>query len=68
MVVTVPAGGVLAEAWGLSCGFNLKIAVEESRWKARISFNGSDMNAFESLLSLPQIEDYYARFEAVTGK
>ena len=68
MVVAVPAGGVVAEAWGLSCGFNLKIAVEESRWKARISFNGSEMNAFESLLSLPQREDYHARFEAVTGK
>ena len=68
MVVSVPANSVLSSAWGLPYGFTLKIGVERFNWKARIVFNGSDLNAFESLLALPQLADFHERFVAATGQ
>lgn len=68
MVINVPVGGVVAKAWGLPYGLTMKMAVESTFWKGRITFHGSEMGAFESLLSLPQLDDFHARFESVTGR
>lgn len=67
MVINVPVGSVVARAWGLPYGLTLKTAVESTTWKARITFIGSEAGAFESLLALPQLEDFHARFESVMG-
>lgn len=68
MVINVPVDGVIARAWGLPYGLTMKMAVDSTRWHGRITFNGSGMSAFESLLALPQLDDYHARFESAIGR
>lgn len=67
MVVSIPDGSELCQAWHLPCGLTFKMAVEDAQIKARITFHGSHMPAFATLLTLPQLADYSARFEAATA-
>lgn len=67
MTINIPEGSVLCDAWNLPCGLTFKITVESMEWKARISFYGNRASAFATLLTLPQLEDYRARFANATA-
>ncbi len=68
IVIGIPPGSVLADAWGIPFGVDFNVSVEAMRVKARIAFPGSPDNALESLLGLPQLPDFKARFHAATGR
>ena len=67
MVINIPDGSVLCNAWKLPCGLCFKVAVEATQWKARISFYGNRSSALATLLTLPMLPDYSARFNEATA-
>lgn len=62
MVVNIPSGSVLCQAWRLPCGLTFKTSLQATQWNARITFHGSRLPAFATLLKLPQLADYSERF------
>lgn len=68
MIVDVASGSVLAKAWRLPFGLSFRLGVDDTRVKARITFNGSHENALRSLLKLPQLPDLKERFRANTAR
>lgn len=67
LIIDVPAGGVLAQAWNLPYGFTFKVKVDAVGWKARITFNGTSMPAFRTLLDMPQLRDFNAKARSMAG-
>ncbi len=61
MVMGIPAGSVLAKAWGLPYGLTFKAWLDAEQWKMRVTFNGTGAPAFRALLDLPQLPDMHAR-------
>ncbi len=68
MRIDIPAGSVLASAWGLSSGVSFNIALDATRVNARVTFNGTGASPLSALLSLPQLPDLRAKFHADTGR
>jgi len=68
MLVDIPAGSVLARAWRIPYGLTFKMSLNTMSVKARISFSGAEGSALECLLSLPQLPDIKARFDADLGR
>lgn len=67
LIIDVPAGGVLAQAWNLPYGFTFKVKVDAVGWKTRITFNGTSMPAFRTLLDMPQLRDFNTKARSMAG-
>lgn len=68
MMVSAPAGSVLARAWRLSGGMSFSLVVEADAVEGRVVVDGDSRPALAVLLSLERFPDIYERFRADTGR